>query len=196
MNLGTTAAAAAILSLCLCVALPADAASDMLLNGEYTAAGSFGCLTAPGGFNSKLRPNVPANSFAVSGSTEGVWTFNGAGSVSVTAITTFSSVAAAVPSCVYTPSAGGDTSSSNRKYTLGAGDAVTVTAANVRGKYFAGPRTGQTFVTDKFVLAGYASSDGVTVTLATPPPALETITFSTSESYPRICHRSVVLLKH
>jgi hypothetical protein len=28
------------------------------------------------------------------------------------------------------------------------------------------------------------------------PANSETITFSTSECYPRICHRSVVLLKH
>jgi hypothetical protein len=109
--------------------------------------------------------------------------------------TTASTVAAAAPSSAFTPSARGNPASSNRKYTVGSGDAVTVTATNEKGKIFAGPAARQTFVVDKFVPAGYASSDGATVTLATPAPAIETIKFSTGEVRPRICHRSVVLLK-
>jgi hypothetical protein len=165
------------------------------LNGEYAGTGSHSCLTAVGGFNSALEPEVPANASASSTSDEGDWMFNGAGSVSATG-TNVGTVWLGDVGNAAVPCASGDTSAGRGKYVVDAAGDVTVTLANVKGKFFAGPRAGQTFVVNKIVLTGHASGDGATVTLATTTPAVETITFSNGDVHPRICHRSLVLLKH
>ena len=191
-----TGLAVATLSLGLVAASPANAATgEALLLGEYSATGTSSCLSAPGGFNDKFQANVPAGSFRSSTSSEEVWIFNGAGSVEVTGTGVGTSGVASAPSNPSTPGASGTTNSGTRKYTVGPGHVVTVTATNAKGANFAGTRAGQTLVVDKYVLQGHVSRDGATVTLATPAPAVETITLSNGDSFPRICHRSVVLLK-
>jgi hypothetical protein len=199
MNLLAKAAPATLfVSLGLLASLPAAAAStgNALLTGEYMSTGTTNCLTAKaGGFDSSLHPVVPARTYISSNTGENLWVFNGAGSVSVTGTNVSAAVAAAAPSNPFDPSASGDNHAGTRKYVVGAGHIVTVTATNAKGKFFAGPRTGQTFVINKYVLFGHVSSDGSRITLATPSPAVETITFSNGDSFERVCHRSAVVLK-
>jgi hypothetical protein len=44
-------------------------------------------------------------------------------------------------------------------------------------------------------MTGLISKDGNTLTLASVVPAVETVTFSNGDVWPRICHRSRVLIK-
>ena len=197
MNLRLTMGLAVVtLSLGLFAALPADAATgDALLFGEYSATSTGSCLTAPSGFNDKLQPNMPEVSTVATDTGEEVWIFDGSRSVAVTSTSIRTSGVASSPSNPNTASASGTTTWSTRKYTVSREHEVTVIATNVNGENFAGPLAGQTLVIDKYVLEGHASRDGETVTLATPEPVVETITLSSGNSVPRICHRAVVLLK-
>ena len=195
MNLlATTGLAAVALFLGLFAASPADAVTgDALLFGEYSATSTGSCLTAPSGFNDKLQPNVPADSYSSVTSNEEVWIFDGSGSVTVTSTGIANSIP--TPGSNGVPGASGTTTWGTRKYTVSREHVVTVIATNVMGENFAGTRAGQTLVVDKYVLQGHASRDGETVTLATPEPAVETISLSNGDVLPRICHRAVVLLK-
>jgi hypothetical protein len=94
------------------------------------------------------------------------------------------------------PSIEATTTSGARKYVVDAKDSVTVTITKGKWTIFAGPRPRQTFIDDKIVLQGHASSDGRTATLGTPTPAVENVKFSNGDVSQRICHRSIVLLKH
>jgi hypothetical protein len=190
----STALAAAILCFGQIAALPV-AASNKLLNGEYAETGTTTCLSAQGGFNSMLQPNVPANAIVNTWSLDGVWTFNGAGSISETSTNTLTSFPGSSSSGLV-PSVNLTTTSGSRKYVVGATDGVTVTITKGKWTIVAAPRLGQTFVVDKIVLNGQASSDGRTVTLGTTTSAVETTTFSNGDVNTAICHRSIVLLKH
>src|SRR5262249_39627324 len=155
--------ALAAATLCFCLglfaALPAGAAAtnNRLLNGDYTSTGSSSCLYAEGGFNSALQPNTPSNSVAQTSSSEGGWSFNGAGTVRETT-TTVSTTWLAFAASGFVPSASASTTISGpRKYTVNAADDVTVTVTNDKGKITAGPRARQTFVINKFVLSGHVS---------------------------------------
>jgi len=192
MNLRSVLAAP-MLSFGLFAALPADA-NNKLLNGEFAETGTATCLYTSGGFNSILEPNVPANSVATTESFDGVWTFNGAGSVSETATDIITSWVGASSSAVV-PNIEATTTSGARKYVVDATDSVTVTITKGKWTIFAGPRPKQTFSVDKIVLAGHASNNSATVTLGTTTPAVETVTFSNGDVSQRICHRSIVLVK-
>jgi len=188
-RLGTAA-----LSLGLFAASPADAVTgNALLFGEYSATSTGSCLTAPSGFNDKLQPNVPAVSFSSVTSSEEIWIFDGSGSVTVTSTVIANSIP--TPGGTGVPGASGTRNWGTRKYTVSREHVVTVIATNVMGENFAGTRAGQTLVVDKYVLQGHTSRDGEIVTLATPEPAVETISLSNGDVLPRICHRTVVLLK-
>jgi hypothetical protein len=197
MNFHTTTGPAAVaLFLGLFSASPANAATgEALLFGEYSATITGSCLTAPSGFNDKLQPNMPEVSIVATDTGEEVWIFDGSGSVAVTSTTIRTSSVASSPSSPNTANISGSRTWSTRKYTVSREHVVTVIATNVNGENFAGTRAGQTLVIDKYVLHGHASRDGETVTLATPEPAVETISLSNGDVLPRICHRAVVLLK-
>jgi hypothetical protein len=197
MNLlATTGLAAVALFLGLFAASPADAViGDALLLGEYSATSTGSCLTASSGFNDKLQPNMPEVSIVATDTGEEVWIFDGSGSVAVTSTSIRTSSVASSPSNLNTANASGTRTWSTRKYTVSREHVVTVIATNVKGENFAGTRAGQTLVIDRYVLQGHASRDGETVTLATPEPAVETISLSNGDVLPRICHRAVVLIK-
>jgi hypothetical protein len=75
-------------------------------------------------------------------------------------------------------------------------DTFTVTlAAPQTGTFLTGPRTGQTFSVNTIPLTGLISKDGNTLTLASVVPTVEIISYSDGDIWPRICHRSRVLIK-
>lgn len=61
--------------------------------------------------------------------------------------------------------------------------------------FLAGPRAGQTSTLDKLSLVGLIGEGAKVLTLATVEPIVETQTFSNGDVFPRICHRSQVLVK-
>jgi hypothetical protein len=65
----------------------------------------------------------------------------------------------------------------------------------ITGTFLSGPRTGQTSSFDRPPLTGLISKNGDTLTLASVVPAVETVTFSNGDVWPRVCHRSRVLFK-
>ena len=148
MNLlATTGLAAVALFLGLFAASPADAVTgDALLFGEYSATSTGSCLIAPSGFNDKLQPNVPADSYSSVTSNEEVWIFDGSGSVTVTSTGIANSIP--TPGCTRVPSASGTRTWGTRKYTVSREHVVTVIATNVMGENFAGPLAGHTLVID------------------------------------------------
>jgi hypothetical protein len=188
--------AAAILAFVLSTAHPADAANhDKLLLGDYAEAGTATCLYASGGFDSSLQPNLPGSAVVTTESLQGVWTFNGAGSVSEDGTDIITSWLGSSTSGLV-PNVTASTTTGARKYVVAATGGVTVTVTNGKWKITAGPRPGQTFTVDSIEFVGRASDDGATATLGTGTPAVETVTFSNGDVTSRICHRSIVLLTH
>jgi hypothetical protein len=191
-----SAIAAAILSIVILTAPPASAAShDRLLVGDYAEAGTATCLYASGGFDSNLQPNAPDSAVVTTESLQGVWTFNGAGSVSEDGTDIITSWLGSSTNGLV-PNVTASTTTGARKYAVGATGGVTVTVTNGKWKITAGPRPGQTFTVASIAFVGRASGDGATVTLGTGTPAVETVTFSNGDVISRICHRSIVLLTH
>jgi hypothetical protein len=134
MNLrSTTAVNTLTLSIGLLVGVPAgaSAAGNSQLNGEYAGTQAVSCLAAPGGFNEELQPIDLSDSFTASGNWEGVWTFNGAGSVEVDATSVGNSAAAAAAS-THTPDAYEKKASDVEKYSIAADGVITITATNFK----------------------------------------------------------------
>jgi hypothetical protein len=194
----------------------AEAASPKKLKGEYAFTGTFGCLFAPGsdpgpgnptpgtalpnsGFNAKLQPLVNATAFSTHASSEGVVVFNGDGTGKYT-VTNVSLTNRPTPGPTGYPSfpasASSNTGSASFTYTINADDTFDVQLAGPHtGTFLAGPRTGQTFSVDVAPLTGLISKNGDALTLASVTPQVETIAFSDGDVWPRICHRSRVLIK-
>ncbi len=156
------------------------------LKGQYAFTGEASCLVSPSGFTAKLQP-VDGSS-VVSYSVQGVRTFNGDGTGRVDATTVDISYDNA------NPSASSQTFSFLFTYVVNADGSFTsdVVPNSYVGTFVAGPRTGQTVTIDNFELAGIASVNNMTLTLATPSPKVETHTFSNGDVQKRICHRSRV----
>jgi hypothetical protein len=166
---------------------------NQLLHGDYAFTGEATCLVALGGFSSTLTP-LPGGRFVVSFSVQGVRTFNGDGtgtlsgrSVSITHSDN--------------PVQGGSAAANDfvASFTYSVAPDRTFTSAvtgPLTGTFVAGPRTGQTFSIDPFPLvAGMIAQDNKNLTLAHPEPTVETQTFSNGDVHPRICHRSRILLR-
>lgn len=194
----------------------ADAASPKKLKGEYAFTGSASCLFAPGsdpgpgnptpgtalpnsGFNANFQPLVNATAFVTSFSVEGVTVFNNDGtgtfkgtSVSLTERPTPGPTG--YPS--FPASASSNTFEGAFTYVVNSDDTFeTQMVGPLTGTFLSGPRTGQTTSVDRPPMTGLISKDGNTLTLASVVPAVETVTFSNGDVWPRICHRSRVLIK-
>lgn len=193
-----------------------EAASPKKLKGEYAFTGTASCLFAPGsdpgpgnptpgkalpnaGFNANQQPLVNATAFVTSFSVEGVTVFNGDGtgtfkgtSVSITERPTPGPTG--YPS--FPASASSNTFEASFSYVINADDTFdTQLVGLLTGTFLSGPRTGQTTSVDRPPMTGLISKDGNTLTLASVVPAVETVTFSNGDVWPRICHRSRVLIK-
>jgi hypothetical protein len=193
----------------------AAAASPKKLKGEYAFTGAASCLFAPGsdpgpgnptpgkalpnaGFNANLQPPVNATAFTVSFSVEGVRVFNAdAGTIKGTSVTITERPTpgpTGYPS--FPASVSSNTFEASFTYVINDDDTFdTQLVGPMTGTFLSGPRTGQTTSTDVPPLTGLISKDGNTLTLASVVPAVETVTFSNGDVWPRICHRSRVLIK-
>ena len=76
------------------------------------------------------------------------------------------------------------------------GTFATSLSGPLSGTFLAGPRSGQTFsIPDLPQFLGVPSQDFSTIVLAEPAPMVETVTYSNGDVWPRICHRSHVLIR-
>jgi hypothetical protein len=194
----------------------ADAASPKKLKGEYAFTGTASCLFAPGsdpgpgnptpgvalpnsGFNANLQPLVNATAFVTSFSVEGVTVFNddGTGSFKGTSV---SITERPTPGPTGYPSFPASASSNSFEgkftYVINADDTYVGTLVGpLTGTFLSGPRTGQTTSVDRPPMVGLINKNGDTLTTAHVVPQVETVIFSNGDVWPRICHRSRVLIK-
>jgi hypothetical protein len=192
------------------------AAADPLtaiLKGAYGFTGSAACLVAPGsgssqtgpypnaGFNSTFQPVDPATAFSNSFSVEGIRTFNGNGTGSVKG-TTVGFAPPPTPSGPgfpsFPPDASSDSFSYDFTYTVNADGSWTsaMVAGSFSGKFLTGPRTGQTYSIDQIPpVDGLIEEGALTLVGAHLTTAVETVTYSNGNVWPRVCHRSRVFIK-
>lgn len=152
-----------------------------------------------------VTPNDPPARFPfiVSFSVEGVRTFNGDGTGTVTARVVSIGHPTALPASTFNPTPifirrGANSSDIQAAFTyqVAPDRTVAVDNATLTGTTLTGPNAGQTFTITNFPLfSGYLSKDRRTLTLAHLDPAVETHTFSNNTSDERICHRSMILLQ-
>jgi hypothetical protein len=142
---------------------------------------------------------IPSKSFSNSFAVEGVRTFNGDGTGTVTG----SEMGITVPPTPdgatfphFPPSASSATFSYSFTYTFNNdGSFTNMVTGSITGTFQTGPRSGQTFTVSNFPqLLGMSSQNSSALTLATLVPTVETITYSNGDVWPRICHRSRVLI--
>jgi hypothetical protein len=193
-----------------------DAASPKKLKGEYAFTTTLSCLVAPGsapgpgnptpgtalpnsGFNANLQPLVSETAYTTTFATEGVRVFNGDGTGTFTG-TSFGLNHRPTPGPTgypsFAPGAGTSSLSALFKYTVNSDDTFEVEFEGpVTGTILTGPITGQTFSFGPVPLTGLIGKNGDMLTLASIVPTVETISFSGGAVFPRICHRSSVLVK-
>lgn len=189
------------------------------LKGAYAFTGFHACLFAPGtstsptnptpgtalpnsGFNASLQPNA-AKSFSASAAVEGIRTFNGNGTGTVKG----RSVGLAVPPTpgptgsgypTFPPSASSDDFSFSFTYTVNGDGSFTtqMTPGSYVGSVVAGPRAGQTYTIDMLPpQTGMIGVDGRDLVVANVDAAVETVSYSNGDVWPRICNRSRVLVR-
>jgi len=166
-------------------------ADSSRLKGDYGFTGTTACLStaAQGAFNPNFTP--VDGSFGQSFAVEGIRTFNGDGTGTVSG----SSMGITIPANIH--SAGSDDFSFSFTYTVNDDGSWTSDVAGVvTGTIKKGPRNGQTFtISNSPTSTGLISRNAGMLTLATLDPTVEIVTFSTGEVHKRICHRSRVHIK-
>jgi hypothetical protein len=198
-----------------------------MLYGQFAFTGSSGCLVAPGtassapspgnrtpapgaGFDSATgtTPITPSTSFFDSTTVEGIRTFNGDGTGSVTGTEmgfaprptpNGTATTGNGPYPAFPPSAESFNFSYQFTYTVNPDGSWTanVVPGSFKGTFLTGPRSGppaQTFTVVNFPeLSGLIGTFGQTLTVATLTPTVETTIYSNGDVFPKICHRSRVL---
>ncbi len=168
------------------------------LKGDYAFTDAASCLISttvkdgisqsPSGFAADLTVNGP--SFIESSSTQGDRTFNGDGTGKVSGTTVTITYDNGSPS--------GSSAQFTFSFTYVVQPDGTFTTNVVPGSYsgtiVAGPGKGLTFTIDNIPVAGIASKDNKTLTVATASPTVETVTISNGDVQERICHRSSTLI--
>jgi hypothetical protein len=171
----------------------ASAADTSNLNGTYGFTSSESCLVSALGFNSEFEA-VGGSVWSSSSVNEGFRTFDGKGGGTVQGKGTGSTVP---PTPGFVP--GASSSEFTFSFTYMVSDDVWTTegvAGTYKGTVLTGTRAGQTFtITGGPTPTGLMPADGKTLTLATVDPRVEVIAYSNGNSYPRICHRTQVLIK-
>jgi hypothetical protein len=158
------------------------------------------------GFNASLQPIVPETAFSHSNSILGIRTFNGDGTGTVSA-SEVSIVPRPTPGPTgfphFPPSADSATINYSFTYSFNADGSFTTSLVpnSFKGTFTSGPRfnpnpppASQTFSVTLPDLIGIPSSNSATIVLSTLVPAVEVVTFSNGDVWPRICHRSRVLI--
>jgi len=187
------------------------------IHGTYAVVGSLACLNAPGfspgsstnptpgvplpnsGFNANFDPIYPDSSFANIADIEGVFTFDGHGNgtrsgtnVSMTPRPT-PGPAGNYPA--FGPSMSSNTFTGSFTYVVNSDGTFTFVTSDTTGTFLTGGRTGQTFSVNVIEGTGMIGEGGLTLTLATITPTVETIVFSNGDAWPRVCHRQRTLTK-
>jgi hypothetical protein len=148
-----------------------------------------------------LQP-VDGKVFSFLNSVQGIRTFNGDGTgtvkgtvVSITVPPTPGPAGSGYPS--FPPNASSNMFSASFTYTVLADGTFTVEVVpgSFLGTFLTGPRTGQTVTVDQPPLTGLIGKDKKMLTLASVEPTIEINTYSNGDVWPRICHRSQVLIK-
>jgi hypothetical protein len=185
------------------------------LIGDYAITGTAACLFAPGssptptnptpgvalpnsGFDpTTLRPK-DGHVFSTSFNVEGIATFNGdgTGTLMATNVSIDPPPTPGPPGTYpsFPPAASSDKISASFTYTVN-NDGTFNAVFSVSGTFLTGGRTGQTFTVDTIQVTGLIGANAKTLTLATVQPIVETIAFSNGDVWPRICHRSRILVK-
>jgi hypothetical protein len=191
---------------------PAHAVHPNQLIGNWAVNSTGSCLTDPGGFNTKLQPLNPSESYVSRFSASGIITFNAPTSISRTGLITGTETRNRQVLGDATPASALNTgfvpSVSTTIYTNTVATYQIQTGSNVItgfvqdeiGSYTEGPRAGQTTTIDQYEWTGYVSADGKTIVTASPDNTVEHITYSggglaAPQTYARICHRASILTK-
>lgn len=180
------------------------AANPNKLKGEYAFTGTAVCLTSPVGFNLATGTPLPGPVWSNSFSVEGVRTFNGDGTGTVTGTSvgiTGPSFLYPGPSSVLAPfpllNVGSNTFTASVSYTVNNDGTFDTQLVGPLLSTSLTPVPGNTSNVTVPPLTGVIGDDGKTLTLASIVPAVETVTPVTPPGSPvyRICHRSRVLVK-
>lgn len=164
------------------------------LKGDYAFTGSAACIdtVSPNNFNPDFTPTGGSSStFGQSFAAEGIRTFNGDGTGTVTGSTMGITFPAA------NEGAGSDNFQFSFTYTVNSdGSWTSAVVGLVTGTVLTGGRAGQTFTVSNFpTVTGMISKNGNTLTSATLTPTVETVSYSNGDVHNRICHRSRILTK-
>jgi hypothetical protein len=98
------------------------------------------------------------------------------------------------PTPGFSPDASNENWTAPFGYTMDGKGAVEITVTNASGTVLAGTRAGQTFTIDGYTLTATLDSSGKFAAVATTAPVVETITYSNGDAFPRVCHRSALLV--
>jgi hypothetical protein len=173
--------------------MPAHAGAKKLKGRTFAGVGREVCLIAPTGFNSNLQPNDPSKAFFEWHTSSDTVSLakDGSGTVdSTTVVTRGAPSSGAFPSGAFSTEVTAPfTSTSSRK-----DGTVTLKFTNAVGTVKTGPRAGETFTVDHFTLVGVSGPTNDAL-FATPSAEISTITFSTGETFPAVCHRTVSVLR-
>jgi hypothetical protein len=172
----------------------AAVAAPPQLKGQYAITGTTGCLFSPMGFDPATFRSIDGNNYQVSSDVEGIRVFNGDGTG--TAKVTEVGIIPPPPAPGFAgPSAEAATITFSFTYTVNDDGTFTtqLTPNTFVGKFFQGPRTGQTFTVDKLNLTGLLTNENKVLTLATVQAEVETVTYEGADNRTRVCHRSRTL---
>jgi len=194
------------------------------LKGRYAFTGESSMLIIPQKSDdptSQSNPSDPSQinlnqpmtgykTFSGSYSVQGIRTFNGdgTGTVSGTTVEIFPQAhsprynsSTGTANWTIAPQTTSQTFSYQFTYTVDKTGNITtqMVPGSYLGTFDVGPRTGQTLSIDVFSMTGYASNNNMTLTLSTPEPEIETHTYYKTDGTPpdvhyMICHRSRVLI--
>ena len=155
------------------------------LHGTYAFTGMSACIqdSASLGFNPDFTPKRPTGSLNFTAT--GTRTFNndGTGTVNGTSVTIDAPPTASGSSASF---------SFNFTYTIAPGGALSLTMVpgTFSGSVLTGPRAGQSYVNAIPFQTGQIGDDARSIVISQPVPAVETVTFSTGDSFARVCNRS------
>ena len=189
--------------------------------GAYGFTRTGNCLVAPGsstsapmpgnttpnpnaGFNSSLQPidTQDGTVFGVSASVEGIRTFNGDGTGTVTGTAFSTTVETPAPPLFphFPPNASSDNFTFQFTYVVNSDGSWTsdMVPGTYKGTFVTGPRSAshQTYTIDKLpTISGLMAVNGMTLTAAHLTPTVETHTYSNGDVEIMICHRSRVFIR-
>ena len=159
--------------------------------GNFGGAGGGACLISPQGFNDRLQPNDPTQTWSASENNLLLLVFNGDGTGTISGEGT-SVIPPPTPG--FAPHSNGFKTTGSFTYDIGSHHGnLNIAVSDVTGLVIGGPRDGQTFTIDAYALKGVSNNSGKTLAVTIATPTVETITYSNGDVFQRLCHRSAQL---